>query len=101
MKDKISEDKVFQDYHDGLPEDFNLKEAKIRRKPVDLRKSTVQISMKIEYELLQEIKELAENEGVPYQTLMKRILRDHLQHSSLEQRVKKIEEKLAELNLRS
>ncbi len=97
MKDNFSEDKVFNDYQNGLPEDFNPKEAKIRRKPVDLRKSTVQISMKIEYELLQEIKEMAENEGIPYQTLMKRILRDHLRHSSLEQRVQRIEDKLAGL----
>lgn len=97
MKDSISEDRVDQDYKKGLPEDFNLKGAKIRRKKVDLRKSTVQISMKIEYDLLQEIKEIAEKEGVPYQTLMKRILREHLGHPSLEQRVQKIEEKLAEL----
>jgi predicted DNA binding CopG/RHH family protein len=97
MKDNISEDEVFQDYQNGLPEDFKLEEAKIRRKPVDLKKATVQISMKIEYGLLQEIKQTAEKEGIPYQTLMKRILRDHLKHSSLEQRVQKIEKKLAEL----
>ncbi len=101
MKDSISEDRVAQDYKQGLPEDFNLKGAKIRRKKVDVRKSTVQISMKIEYELLQEIRETAEKEGVPYQTLMKRILRDHLIHASLEQRVQKLEEKLAQLTLHS
>lgn len=97
MKDKISEDKVYEDYKNGLPEDFKLEGAQIRRKAVDLKKATVQISMKIEYELLQEIKQTAENEGIPYQTLMKRILRDQLKQTSLEQRIQRIEEKLAEL----
>jgi predicted DNA binding CopG/RHH family protein len=85
MKDKISEDKIFEDYQDGLPEDFRLAEAKIRRKHVDLTGSMVQISMHIEYDLLKEIKQDADKKGIAYQALIKQILREHLKRSSLEQ----------------
>ena len=87
MKDKISEDKVFEDYQDGLPEDFRLEGAKIRRQHVDLKGAMVQISLQIEYDLLQEIKQEADKKAMPYQMLIKQILRDHFKHSSLEQRV--------------
>jgi predicted DNA binding CopG/RHH family protein len=101
MKDKISEDEVFEDYQDGLPEDFTFEESHIRRKHVDLKNSTVQISLKIEYELFKDIRRVAEQKAISYQALIKQILQDYCQHASLEQRVQRIEEKLAQLEART
>jgi predicted DNA binding CopG/RHH family protein len=100
MKDKISEDEVFKDYEGGLPEDFTLEENHIRRKHIDLKNSTVQLSLKIEYELFKAIRQAAEQKAIPYQALIKQILRDYCKHASLEQRVQRIEEKLAQLEAR-
>ena len=91
MKDKISKNEVFEAYKDGLPEDFNLESSKVRRKPVKMQGVTVQISMKIEYELLQNIKNASEKKGLPYQTFIKQILRNHLKKPSIEQRIQKLE----------
>lgn len=101
MKDSVSEDRVFEDYQDGLPEDFTLAGAKIRRKPVALEAATVQIALNIDYDLLKGISQAAEQEGLPYQTLIQRIIRDYVQRSSLEQRVRRIEERLAQLEARA
>lgn len=101
MKGNISEDKVFEDYQGGLPEDFTLEGANIRRKSVDLQTATVQISLRMDYALLKEIQQAAEQEGLPYQTLMQRILRDYVSRAALEQRVRRIEERLAQLEARA
>lgn len=85
MKDNVSEDKVFEDYQEGLPEDFKLEGANIRRKDADLQAATVEISLKMEYGLLKKIRQAAEQEGLSYQTLITRILQDYMKRSSLEQ----------------
>ena len=91
MKDKISENEVFEAYKDGLPEDFNLESSKVRRKPVKMQGATVQISIKMEYDLLQNIKKVSKKEGLPYQTFIKQILRNYLKKPSLEKRIQKLE----------
>ena len=88
MKDNISEDEVFEDYQDGLPEDFQLEGALIRRKEIDRSKTTVQIALNIDYGLLKEIKQAADQKRLPYQALIAQILRDHLTRQALEGGIK-------------
>jgi len=74
----MSEGEAFEYYQNDLTEDFKLDKSKIvRRKKVDLSKATVQISLKLEYELLSDLKQEAENEGIGYQTLMKQIIKNY------------------------
>lgn len=51
---------------------------------LDLRNATVMISMKIEGDLLEAIKNKAKELNKPYQTMMKEILREHLELSKSE-----------------
>lgn len=88
MKDNISEDDVFENYQDGLPEDFQLEGALIRRKEIDLSKTTVQIALNIDYDLLKEIKQAADQKRLPYQVLITQILQDHITRRALEGGVK-------------
>lgn len=88
MKDNISEDEVFEDYQDGLPEDFQLAGALIRRKEIDLSTTTVQIALNIDYDLLKEIKQAADQKRLPYQVLITQILRDHITRRALEGGIK-------------
>lgn len=99
MKDKkvkISEDQVFKDYEKGLTEDIDLSKAVERHH--DLSKASVKISLRLDYYLLQKIKELAEADGLPYQTLIKILLRqaveDREHRDALERRLLKLEEKV-------
>lgn len=101
---KISEDQVAQDYDKGLPEGFRLDKSKIRRKPVmtDEPKVTVQISLKLDADLLEGIKQAATDKGLPYQTFIKQVLKEHLgvpaiekRFSLLESRVNYLEQKIA------
>lgn len=100
MKDNISEDQVFEDYQNGLAEDFELQGATIRRKPVELHTATVEVSLKLTYDFLKELRQAADQEGIPYQTLIVWVLQDYVHRSSLEPRVRKIEERLAQLEAR-
>lgn len=75
---RMTEDEVFEYYQNGLPDDFKLDKSKIIRKKYDLSKATVQISVELEYDLLSELKEEADKKQLPYQTLMKQIIKDHL-----------------------
>ncbi|PON12354.1 hypothetical protein C2W62_40035 [Candidatus Entotheonella serta] len=84
MKDNISEDKVFEDYQDGLPEDFELEGAKIRMKSVALHTATVYVSLNLAYNLLKELQQVAAQEGIPYQALITQILQDYVHRSLLE-----------------
>ena len=88
MKDNISEDEVFENYQDGLPEDFQLTGALIRRKEIDLSKTTVQIALNIGYDLLKEIKQAADQKRLPYQVLITQILQDHITRRALEGGIK-------------
>ena len=88
MKDNISEDDVFENYQDGLPEDFQLEGALIRRKEIDLSKTTVQIALNIDYDLLKEIKQAADQKRLPYQVLITQILQDHITRRALEGGIK-------------
>lgn len=83
MQDKITEEQIFEDYQDGLPEDFSLEGAKIRRKPVNLEGATVQISLPIDYALLKDIKQAADQQGLPYKAFIMQILRDYCKRTDV------------------
>lgn len=96
---KKSEDEVFEDYKDGLKGEIDLSKAVQRQH--DMTKAMVKISLRLDYLLLQKIKELADTDGLPYQTLIKILLREAIDHREnqgiLERRVLKLEEKLENL----
>ena len=95
---KISEDQVFEAYQEGLPNDFSLKGAKIKKKTFDPNKSTVQISIKVEYDLLMEIKKSAEEKGMPYQTFIKQAVREYMRENlegGIESKIRSIESRLS------
>jgi predicted DNA binding CopG/RHH family protein len=83
MKDNITEDQVFEDYEDGLPEDFSLAGATIRRKHVDLKEATVQIALHIDYALFKDIQHAAAQQGLPYEAFILQLLRDHCKGTPL------------------
>jgi predicted DNA binding CopG/RHH family protein len=95
---KTSEDEVFEYYQNDLPDDFKLDSSKIVRKKVDLSDSTVQISVKFEYDLLKKLREEAEKKGLPYQTFMKQIIKDYLTEESSD--IKEIKARLSLLELK-
>jgi predicted DNA binding CopG/RHH family protein len=95
---RIPEDDVFNYYQDGLPDDFKLDKTKIvRRKKVDLAASTVQISVKFEYDLLQQLKSEAENKGLPYQTFMKQIIKNYFDDKPVSGELTEIKNRLSNL----
>lgn len=94
---KISEDEVFEYYQNGLPDDFNLDKTKVvRRGRGNNNESplTIQISIKFEFDLINQIKEMAEKNGLPYQTFMKQILKDYLKRPSISDDLNEIKQKL-------
>ena len=96
---KISEDEVFEYYQNGLPDGFDLNSSKVvRDQKVDLSKSTVQISVKFEYDLLKKLREEADKQGLPYQTFMKQIIKDYLTEESND--IKEIKARLSLLELK-
>jgi len=77
---KMTEDEVFEQNLNGLPENYKLDPTKRRKhqviKPED---ATVQISLKIEGELLDRLKTAAKAKGLGYQTLLKQLVRSGLE----------------------
>ena len=63
---------------------------------MDKENSSVQISVKFEYDLLQDLKSEAEKKGLPYQTFMKQIVRDYLDKEP-ENEIKHIKDRLSVL----
>lgn len=59
-----------------MDDDFNLDKSKIIIKKIDLPNANVQISLKIECELLDKLKSESEVLGIGYQNLLKNIARD-------------------------
>jgi predicted DNA binding CopG/RHH family protein len=94
---KISENVVFEFYKNGLPKDFDLNSNKIVRRKNKELPLTIQISIKFEFDLLSQIKELAEKNGLPYQTFMKKILKDYLKNPNIDENLKQINEKINSL----
>lgn len=92
---KISDDEVFEYYQNGLPEDFKLDKTKIRRKKVDMSKATVQISIKFDVNLLQRVRDKAEEKDMPYQTFIKEIIKGYLEDSHFNNEMEKIKERLS------
>ncbi len=94
-----SEDEVFDYYKNGLPDDFKFDKSKIVRKgKIDTSKSTVQISVKFEYEMLKQLRDKAEKKGLPYQTLMKQIIKNYLDEESMD--IKEIKARLSLLEIK-
>jgi predicted DNA binding CopG/RHH family protein len=94
-----NEDEVFDYYQNGIPDDFKLDKSKIVRKgKIDTSKSTVQISVKFEYELLKHLRDKAEEKGLPYQTLMKQIIKNYLDEESID--IKEIKARLSLLEIK-
>lgn len=83
---KMSEDEVFERNLEGLPENYRLNPAKRREhkviKPAD---ATVQISLKIEGDLLDRLKKTARAKGLGYQTLLKQLVRAGLEPEEKQQ----------------
>lgn len=95
---KMNEDETFEYYQNDLDEDFKLDKSKvIRRKKVDLSKATVQISLKLEYDLLTELKKEADNEGIGYQTLMKQIIKTYFNDKLVKGELVEIKNRLSNL----
>ncbi|MEK7433528.1 MAG: CopG family antitoxin [Cyanobacteriota bacterium] len=76
-----NEDELFEVYQEEIKEDFKIDKSKIKRKNFDLPNSNVQISLKIEYELLDKLKKESEEKGIGYQTLLKNIVREYFKFS--------------------
>ncbi len=60
----------------------------------DFKHPKVRISMMVDEDLLQTLKRKASEEGIGYQTLMQKILRESVGRPSLEERVRRLEKKL-------
>ncbi len=91
---KIHEDQVFEYYQDGLPDDFKIDKSKIVRKKVDMDNSTVQISIKFDFKLLEKVRNEAEKKSIPYQTFIKDIIRDYFDEESFKKELKSIKKSL-------
>jgi len=78
-----------------------MREAKLTGKPVRTTESEaigetkVTINMRVDLEVLKKLKAEAEYKGIPYQTLIHSILTLHTRVLPLEERVEKLEKKLA------
>ena len=94
---KMTEDEAFEYYQNDLPEDFKLDKSKVVRRKVDLTKSTVQISLKLEYDLLSNLKKEAEDEGIGYQTLMKQIIKNYFHDKAVSGELIDIKNRLSNL----
>ena len=96
---KITEDQVAQDYENGLPEGFRLDKSKIQRKPVmtEEPKVTIQISLKLDADLLDAIKQAATDKGLPYQTFIKQVLKEYLGEQTIEKRFSHLESRVSYL----
>lgn len=86
-----NEDELFEIYQDDIKDDFKLDKSKIIRKKVELPNANVQISLKIEYELLDKLKFEAEEKGIGYQTLLKNIVKDYFKSSETNKLKEEIE----------
>ena len=78
----LSEDDVFEAYANGLPEGFKPDYSKARRNRFIQKESdeqTIQISLKIEAGVVEQLKELAHQKGIGYQTLLKQFVRDGIE----------------------
>jgi predicted DNA binding CopG/RHH family protein len=60
----------------------------------DFKNPKIRISMMVDEDLLQTLKRNASEEGIGYQTLMQKILRESVGRPSLEERVRRLEKKL-------
>ena len=60
----------------------------------DFKNPKIRISMMVDEDLLQTLKRKASEEGIGYQTLMQKILRESVGRPSLEERVRRLEKKL-------
>ena len=95
---KMNEDETFEYYQNDLDENFKLDKSKvIRRKKVGLSKATVQISLKLEYDLLTELKKEADTEGIGYQTLMKQIIKTYFNDKLVKGELVEIKNRLSSL----
>ena len=94
---KMNEDELFEHYQNDITKDFKVDKTKIRRKKVELTKATVQISLKLEYELLANLKEEAEKEGLGYQTLMKQIIKNYFHDKLVSGELNEIKNRLSTL----
>jgi predicted DNA binding CopG/RHH family protein len=83
----MTEDEEFEFYQNDLTEDFKLDRSKVIRKKVDLSKASVQISLKLEYDILDKLKEESEKEGIGYQTHLKNILKSHFVEKELKSEI--------------
>lgn len=66
-----NKDDLFEVYQNDMDDNFKLDKSKIIRKQIDLPNANVQISLKIEYELLDKLKSESELLGMGDQTLLK------------------------------
>lgn len=79
----MTEDEVFEAYANGLPENFQPDFSKARKNRfLKSDSDTVQISLKIEGDLLERLKRVAEEKGLGYQTLLKQLVRAGLDAES-------------------
>ena len=60
----------------------------------DFKSPKIRISMMVDEDLLQTLKRKASEEGIGYQTLMQKILRESVGRPSREERVRRLEKKL-------
>lgn len=91
-----NEDELFDIYQNDVDNNFKIDKSKIVRRKVDLPNSSVQISLKIEYELLEKLKTESEELGIGYQTLLKNIVRDYFKATE----TKKMKEELENIKSR-
>lgn len=94
---KKTEDEVFEYYQNDLPEDFKVDRSKIRRKKVDMSKATVQISLKLENDLLVKLRDEGDKQDIGYQTLMKQIIRDYFHDKTVNHELAIMNEKIKNL----
>lgn len=77
---KLTEDEVFEQNLSGLPEGYTLNPERRRKHTViKPEETTVQISLKIEGDLLSKLKKSASEKGLGYQTLLKQLVRSGLE----------------------
>lgn len=86
-----NKDDLFEVYQNDMDDNFKLDKSKIVRKKIDLPNANVQISLKIEYELLDKLKSESELLGMGYQTLLKNIARDYFKASETKKIIEELE----------
>lgn len=75
--------------------EFDFKSATVHKGPLfDPKKTKVQTSIRLDGDLMMWLQVQAQEQSIPYQTFINKLLREAMQKPSIEQRLEAVEKKL-------